>query len=163
VRAATAAHARPETYAVVCAAASWFLHHLEGGSATYNIALGASMDGPLNREALADSLNDLTARHEACARSSPRGKVCPAIHTRLIGRASAFASGAGQQIWIAAAGGERRRAIARSAARASRCGHGSSGWTIGTSSAASGPPYSADGLVPGPLARDLGTSLSCPH
>ena len=69
---------RPETIPLSYAQRRlWFLHHLEGGSATYNIALALRMDGPLNREALADSLNDLTARHESLRTIFPEGKGMP--------------------------------------------------------------------------------------
>jgi amino acid adenylation domain-containing protein len=42
----------------------WFLNKLEGPSATYNMAGGFRLQGPLDRQALADAINDVIARHE---------------------------------------------------------------------------------------------------
>ncbi|NEY36130.1 amino acid adenylation domain-containing protein, partial [Streptomyces sp. PRKS01-65] len=43
----------------------WFLHRLEGPSATYNVPLALRLSGDLDREALERSLADLVARHES--------------------------------------------------------------------------------------------------
>ncbi|MGC4997056.1 amino acid adenylation domain-containing protein [Streptomyces sp. DT195] len=43
----------------------WFLHRLDGPSATYNIPFAVRLDGPLDREALRDALDDVVARHSA--------------------------------------------------------------------------------------------------
>ncbi|MFJ8166812.1 amino acid adenylation domain-containing protein, partial [Streptomyces sp. NPDC096136] len=43
----------------------WFLHKLEGPSATYNMALALRLVGDLHRHALQDAINDVIGRHEA--------------------------------------------------------------------------------------------------
>ncbi|HEV2887973.1 MAG TPA: amino acid adenylation domain-containing protein, partial [Jatrophihabitans sp.] len=43
----------------------WFLAQLDGGSQAYHVAEAFSLDGPLDRAALAGALDALTARHEA--------------------------------------------------------------------------------------------------
>ncbi|MES4909586.1 amino acid adenylation domain-containing protein, partial [Streptomyces sp. NPDC000395] len=43
----------------------WFLHTLEGPSATYNMPLALRLSGSLDQDALRQSLDDVIARHEA--------------------------------------------------------------------------------------------------
>ncbi|WP_159051828.1 non-ribosomal peptide synthetase, partial [Streptomyces niveiscabiei] len=43
----------------------WFLHRMEGPSATYAMPLALRLTGPLDREALGLSLGDVTDRHES--------------------------------------------------------------------------------------------------
>ncbi|MYW61642.1 MULTISPECIES: amino acid adenylation domain-containing protein [unclassified Streptomyces] len=51
----------------------WFLHRIEGPSATYNIPLVLTVEGPLDRAALAEALADLTERHETLRTLHPSG------------------------------------------------------------------------------------------
>ncbi|WP_052422547.1 non-ribosomal peptide synthetase [Nonomuraea candida] len=43
----------------------WFLHTLEGPSATYNVPLAVRLRGPLSAGALREAVGDVVARHEA--------------------------------------------------------------------------------------------------
>jgi acyl carrier protein len=43
----------------------WFVDQLESGSAFYNIPAAVRLDGPLNTEALEQSLNEIVRRHES--------------------------------------------------------------------------------------------------
>ncbi|MFD5532033.1 amino acid adenylation domain-containing protein, partial [[Kitasatospora] papulosa] len=59
----------------------WFLHRLEGPSATYNIPFALRLDGPLDAEALRRALNDVVGRHAALRTVFPEHDSRP--HQRI--------------------------------------------------------------------------------
>jgi len=56
----------------------WFLHRLEGASATYTAPLALRLSGELDRAALAAALGDLTDRHESLRTIFPERLGVPA-------------------------------------------------------------------------------------
>ncbi|MGW2472560.1 amino acid adenylation domain-containing protein [Streptomyces sp. NPDC001665] len=58
----------------------WFLHRLDGPSATYNIPLSVRIDGPLDADALCTAVADVIARHTALRTVFPEGEDGPCQH-----------------------------------------------------------------------------------
>ncbi|MFF1922169.1 amino acid adenylation domain-containing protein [Streptomyces sp. NPDC058221] len=58
----------------------WFLHRLEGPSATYNIPFAVRIDGALDADALRRALHDVVARHAALRTVYPEGDSGPRQH-----------------------------------------------------------------------------------
>ncbi|MFI6650450.1 amino acid adenylation domain-containing protein [Streptomyces sp. NPDC050529] len=58
----------------------WFLHRLEGPSATYNIPLAVRIDGPLDTDALHRALGDVVRRHAALRTVFPEHDHGPHQH-----------------------------------------------------------------------------------
>ncbi|MDQ1740477.1 MAG: hypothetical protein QOE53_2129, partial [Pseudonocardiales bacterium] len=58
----------------------WFLHRMEGASATYNIPLALRLDGELDTQALEVALADVAARHESLRTVFPEQDGIPHQH-----------------------------------------------------------------------------------
>ncbi|MCT9089659.1 amino acid adenylation domain-containing protein [Streptomyces sp. ASQP_92] len=58
----------------------WFLHRLEGPSATYNIPFAVRLDGPLDTQALRHALHDVVGRHAALRTVFPEDENGPRQH-----------------------------------------------------------------------------------
>ncbi|MBS2962967.1 amino acid adenylation domain-containing protein [Actinocrinis puniceicyclus] len=90
----------------------WFLHRLEGPSATYNIPLAIRLSGRLDVEALREALADVVERHEALRTTFPETDGVP--YQRILDP-----SDAGIELAVTAIGqDELARAVAEEARHA---------------------------------------------
>ncbi|CRK56719.1 Siderophore biosynthesis non-ribosomal peptide synthetase modules @ Bacillibactin synthetase component F [Alloactinosynnema sp. L-07] len=65
----------------------WFIHKMEGASATYNIPLALHLVGSLNRSALVAALGDVVDRHESLRTIFPEADGRPCQHILDVGAA----------------------------------------------------------------------------
>ncbi|MGA5527095.1 amino acid adenylation domain-containing protein [Streptomyces pseudogriseolus] len=79
----------------------WFLHRLEGPSATYNIPFVLRLEGPLDTAALAAAVGDVVARHESLRTlvaeredGTPEQRILPAGEAAAPFRVTDVAAGA---------------------------------------------------------------------